>query len=165
MSDDHLLPPPDTADWRAHANCRGVDPNVFYPGDVDYSAARKICNDCPVQEQCLRAAMAEETGHGRQGRYGMRGGLTPDERHRLPWRICKRCDKAFPARTPRTMTCSPECYEANRREAVARHNAKISEEREALAALDDVDCWCGFTARTPVGLQHHQRLAHGRVAA
>lgn len=64
------------------AECRGVDINVFF----DLSAtghremALELCRACRVQDDCLAASMREETG---SQRFGIRGGLTPEERKRL----------------------------------------------------------------------------------
>ncbi|WP_417220545.1 WhiB family transcriptional regulator [Arthrobacter sp.] len=77
-------------DWRELAECKGwaekgVDP--WFPKNLSdpkaYDVAAKVCAVCPVAQQCLDAAMADEKAvHGRQ-RHGMYGGLTPDERYNL----------------------------------------------------------------------------------
>lgn len=48
-----------------------------------YAEARSVCNECPVKQPCLDAAMAEERGRGRSFRDGMRGGLSPTQRVEL----------------------------------------------------------------------------------
>lgn len=45
--------------------------------------AIRICGDCPVQAQCLHAAMRLEQGMGRTSRFGIWGGLTPTQRATL----------------------------------------------------------------------------------
>jgi len=76
--------------WRAPDTvaCRGEDTSLFYPveglpfaaQEARYQRARAICARCPLARECLEHAMAEErTG----GRYGIRGGLTPEERRAL----------------------------------------------------------------------------------
>lgn len=78
-------------DWRELAACRGwVEENGSdpwfpeHPGAPGaYETAKKICAGCPVAQQCLDTAMAEEGSvHGRQ-RWGMFAGLLPEERHHL----------------------------------------------------------------------------------
>lgn len=163
--------------WRHAAACAGTDPDIFYPVPETppgrrpaqpkpdyYEQARAICAKCPVRDQCLTEAMAEESGQGSFSRWGMRGGLTPRERYTLPWRICKRCGTRFATRKPRSMTCSAECYAANRRDAVERYQANLRAEAQARAALEETDCWCGYVARNSAGLVNHQRQTHGAAA-
>jgi|GEM_PF-5105624 len=46
-------------DWRSSGPCLGVDPEIFFPGKGGSArAARKICAECNVQEQCLEAQLA-----------------------------------------------------------------------------------------------------------
>jgi WhiB family redox-sensing transcriptional regulator len=64
--------------WRQQARCRGVDPEIFHPGeDDDPSAAKAICALCPVREACLEHALAVREKHG------VWGGLTERERRRV----------------------------------------------------------------------------------
>lgn len=73
--------------WSNLAACAGLDLSTFYPahtqgrGDA-YAPARPICDACPVRRECLDDALAWEKGR-RERRWGMAGGLSPDERHRL----------------------------------------------------------------------------------
>jgi hypothetical protein len=67
-------------DWRRHAACRTVDPELFYPtaqsGPAHWAqvaAAKAVCAGCPVQDRCLSWAM-ESLPHG------IAGGLTETER-------------------------------------------------------------------------------------
>lgn len=163
--------------WHTDAACAGMDPDIFYPNDPQpigrptnpakpdgYAQARTVCGRCPVRDQCLQDAMTEESGQGAHNRHGMRGGLTGDERYRLPWRICRRCNARFATSNPRNMTCSAECYELNRREAVERYQAKLREANAIAVALADTVCWCGFESRTMTGLAMHQRKAHEAAA-
>ncbi|GAA2571867.1 WhiB family transcriptional regulator [Pseudonocardia hydrocarbonoxydans] len=69
-------------DWRQGAECADVDPEIFYPLDLDphgpaVTTAREICADCPVRAACLLDVMA---GEDPARRWGMTAGLTPDER-------------------------------------------------------------------------------------
>lgn len=64
--------------WRQRARCRGVDPEIFHPGEEeDPSAAKEICARCPVREACLEYALAVREKHG------VWGGLTERERRRV----------------------------------------------------------------------------------
>ena len=71
--------------WWALAACRRVDPEVFYPLDLDPSGpavrvARRVCAYCPVLPECLGDVMASEDP---ARRWGVIGGTTPDERAAL----------------------------------------------------------------------------------
>ena len=62
-----------------------MDPNIFFPkGHTDHYAyyqARKVCDGCPVNDECLAEAMRFEGQDS--ARAGMWGGFTPDERSQL----------------------------------------------------------------------------------
>lgn len=69
----------------SQAACKGYDPELFTPYDdiigdglVDpYAEARKICAQCPIQDNCLSYAL-------RHREYaGMWGGKSPRERSRI----------------------------------------------------------------------------------
>jgi WhiB family redox-sensing transcriptional regulator len=73
--------------WRQEAACAraGVDPELFYPLDLDLTGAavttaRRICGTCPVRGLCLADVMATEDP---ARRWGVIAGLTPDERTEL----------------------------------------------------------------------------------
>lgn len=69
--------------WRQLASCKGVDPEVFFPGtEEDAEQARRICSGCPVRRPCLEHALSARE------REGIWGGLTERERRRLSrhWR-------------------------------------------------------------------------------
>jgi WhiB family transcriptional regulator, redox-sensing transcriptional regulator len=64
--------------WQQRAECRGVDPDVFYPTSEEETAeAKAICMACPVQEPCLDYALASRE------RDGVWGGCTERERRRI----------------------------------------------------------------------------------
>ena len=64
--------------WRAHAACRGIDPNIFYPvSDDEAEEAKGICAACPVRQACLEYALANRE------RDGVWGGATERERRRI----------------------------------------------------------------------------------
>ncbi|GGP40619.1 WhiB family transcriptional regulator [Streptomyces abikoensis] len=77
--------------WHDKAACRGLEPDVadrlFFPTSrarKDIAQARALCAQCPVRRICLDAALESESF------YGIRGGLTEDERrplhHKLDYR-------------------------------------------------------------------------------
>lgn len=53
------------------------------PPDVPHTMAIRICRRCPATDPCLAEAMAAEEGLSEQYRYGIFGGLTPDQRAQL----------------------------------------------------------------------------------
>ncbi|GAA1796425.1 WhiB family transcriptional regulator [Actinomadura chokoriensis] len=66
-----------SAAWHASAACRGADPDAFFvrPSDrAGVAAAKRICAGCPVREECLRYAVADEALEG------IWGGTTDRER-------------------------------------------------------------------------------------
>jgi WhiB family redox-sensing transcriptional regulator len=69
---------PSTATWRKRADCRGIDPEVFFPAtDEDAEEAKAICATCPVRQACLEYALANRE------REGVWGGATERERRRI----------------------------------------------------------------------------------
>ena len=75
-------------DWRRHAACSQVDPNLFFPVGVTGPAvpqideAKQVCAHCPVRMACLDFAILTNQ------QYGVWGGCTEDERRaiRRRWR-------------------------------------------------------------------------------
>lgn len=68
--------------WVEEAVCSTIDPELFFPDRSNhqgYREARKICQSCPVAQQCLEDAMRFEAGASSH-RFGMYGGTTPAER-------------------------------------------------------------------------------------
>jgi WhiB family redox-sensing transcriptional regulator len=68
--------------WEQHAACAtiDVDQELFFPEPETSDLAepaRAVCVSCPVRSSCLDFALA------RPGLYGVWGGLTTGERHRL----------------------------------------------------------------------------------
>lgn len=67
-------------DWRGWASCLDSDPEVWFGEDHGaHRAAFAICAACPVQVECLRAALEAERGSGHK-RWGIYGGLSPRDR-------------------------------------------------------------------------------------
>jgi WhiB family redox-sensing transcriptional regulator len=91
----------DRSRWREFAACVGTDPELFFtdsPGfpahkDPRITMLRDLCARCPVNRECLDAALWEEQslpwwGKGPRARtnpyrYGFRAGLTARERTEL----------------------------------------------------------------------------------
>ena len=67
--------------WTAQAACRGIDVELFFADALTGAAVIKVCDTCPVRQDCLQAAMTEEGHWG--VRHGIRGGLTGNQRARL----------------------------------------------------------------------------------
>lgn len=65
--------------WAAHALCRFDDPKLYFT-DSGTGAALATCRTCPVRVQCLDMAMAAEGDRSAGSRFGIFGGLTPEER-------------------------------------------------------------------------------------
>ncbi len=75
-----MRPVTTTHDWMAAANCRDTDPDVFFPESktsAAATAAKTICNACPVRVQCLDMALTERIDDG------IYGGTTAAERQRI----------------------------------------------------------------------------------
>ena len=73
-------------DWRPEAACRGLDPELFFSSDdivnrqerLEREAeAKAVCTRCTVRKDCLSYAL--DAGE----RYGIWGGLNPQERRAL----------------------------------------------------------------------------------
>src|SRR4051794_35218265 len=75
---DTSWPPPLPAGvpWRQLAACRGMDPELFFPGRGEATKPiRAVCDGCPVRVECAEDGMTEK--------YGVWGGLTERQRRRL----------------------------------------------------------------------------------
>lgn len=65
-------------DWKNYANCKGQGYELFHPQRGEWEKiyeAKKLCQECIVQDDCLEYALNMETI-----REGIWGGLTPNER-------------------------------------------------------------------------------------
>lgn len=82
--------------WQNEAVCRSsdynpVDPEWFFPGPDETEkihTAKALCSQCPVRETCLDVAL--ETGDV----YGIRGGMTEEEREPLHAAAAHRLDRS-----------------------------------------------------------------------
>jgi len=80
-ANDYPLPMP-PASWADRAACSGHAAAMFFdPATVD--AALAICRSCPVQAECLTAALDEERRADCSRPYGIRGGATAADRDRI----------------------------------------------------------------------------------
>lgn len=74
--------------WWEDALCRGLDSNIWFPdtpqGRDYFAVARKHCNNCPVSQECLASALAQDPDNDR---YGMFGGKSPRERLNIRFKI------------------------------------------------------------------------------
>jgi len=89
---DEVTPPPDHSEqeWMLRARCRTLAPSEFFPSDgVGVDRARKICEQCTVQPDCLEYALTYRIDHG------VWGGASERERRRILRR--RRLDAPSPA--------------------------------------------------------------------
>lgn len=71
-------------DWRDASACREINDDTFFPQPGDTRGTEKakaICAGCPVRRTCLAEALAEEGGRTKDNRFGVRGGLTHNQRY------------------------------------------------------------------------------------
>jgi WhiB family redox-sensing transcriptional regulator len=65
-------------DWHDHANCLGVDPDLFFPErGASTREAKEVCRGCEVRYDCLEFAL--QNGE----KFGIWGGLSERERRRI----------------------------------------------------------------------------------
>jgi WhiB family redox-sensing transcriptional regulator len=68
-------------DWQDRALCAETDPEAFFPEEGSLTAAAKrVCQTCEVQPECLAYALRNRE------QYGIWGGLSIDERRAL-WTV------------------------------------------------------------------------------
>lgn len=113
--------------WMADANCRGMDPDVFFPSRSDspatIEAVLSVCQSCTVQDRCLSWAL-----HLNE-RDGIWGNTTGRQRRRLRGEQirsggypveCIECGAEF-LTDSQGRTCSEECRTARRRASSRRY--------------------------------------------
>lgn len=77
MSKDRRLIDAPRQSWVELAACTATDPELFFTDNIRYiEIAKRICNGCPVKEECLDHAIDNKEP------YGIRGGQTARERAR-----------------------------------------------------------------------------------
>ena len=67
-----------TDSWQHHAACIEFPPDLMFPENDEphlYAIAKKVFEECPVVGICLEIGINEK--------WGMWGGLTPDDRYLL----------------------------------------------------------------------------------
>jgi WhiB family redox-sensing transcriptional regulator len=88
------------ARWWEHGECRGMDPNLWFPErGEDSRPAKAVCAVCPVRTHCLEDAL-EHDDH-----FGIWGGTSERERRRI--RYNRRRSLAITGRAPITGRDSP----------------------------------------------------------
>lgn len=73
--------------WRTRAACKGMDPNIFFPGRGDTASlllARATCATCPVAQHCAAYGLTERRGiwgnvSEKQRRRARRRSVTPSD--------------------------------------------------------------------------------------
>ena len=64
--------------WKDLSNCRGVDPDLFFPErGASTREAKEVCRGCEVRIDCLEYAL--QTGE----KFGIWGGMSERERRRI----------------------------------------------------------------------------------
>jgi WhiB family redox-sensing transcriptional regulator len=64
--------------WAQHALCAQTNSEIFFPAHDDPGTeAKQICRPCPVRRECLSFALTNDE------RFGIWGGLDPEERRNL----------------------------------------------------------------------------------
>jgi hypothetical protein len=119
-------------DWRTFAACRaeGIHPDAMFPDSdkVRIAKARAICATCPVTRTCLRDAITSG-----DNQWGIRAGLTPEERRSVKKEINRRIKaaeeeqtdgkKAAPAPQRKSYTSLRDLFDANTKRLIHGHLA------------------------------------------
>jgi WhiB family redox-sensing transcriptional regulator len=64
--------------WQDLANCRGADPDLFFPErGASTRTAKSICRECAVRAECLEFAIVSSE------KFGIWGGLSERERRKI----------------------------------------------------------------------------------
>lgn len=68
----------DALAWQDRANCRGADPDLFFPErGASTRTAKSICRECSVQTMCLEFAIVSSE------KFGIWGGMSERERRKI----------------------------------------------------------------------------------
>lgn len=68
----------DALAWQDKALCAQTDPNAFFPEKGESTkSAKSVCGSCPVRDECLEYALANNM------RFGIWGGLSEKQRRDL----------------------------------------------------------------------------------
>lgn len=126
-------------DWKARAECRGVDPTVFHPelnagnnSEVTQRQMRRFnqlvsealayCDVCSVRREC------EEYANEQRIQIGIYGGKVRNKKNtrtEVIKRLCKICDK--PTQPPFHNYCSTECRAQGHRRSKRRSYRRSKE--------------------------------------
>lgn len=64
--------------WKQLGNCRGMNPDLFFPNTgIPTTAAKKVCAGCVVRDDCLEYALVNAL------KFGVFGGKSERERRKL----------------------------------------------------------------------------------
>ena len=64
--------------WQDFANCRGAEPDLFFPErGASTRTAKGICRECTVQDECLEFAIVSSE------KFGIWGALSERERRKI----------------------------------------------------------------------------------
>jgi len=64
--------------WQDFANCRGADPDLFFPQrGASTRTAKQICRECGVQDACLEFAIVSSE------KFGIWGAMSERERRKI----------------------------------------------------------------------------------
>lgn len=64
--------------WQDFANCRGADPDLFFPErGASTRVAKSICRECQVREECLEFAIVSSE------KFGIWGAMSERERRKI----------------------------------------------------------------------------------
>jgi len=99
--------------WWHRAQCRGLDPDLFFPTKDDPESLREakaLCRGCPVTDECLTDAVLSGDSEG------VRAGLSGRERRKLLTsvkqpdvaKVCIQCGAGFVGFVQSTL-CSDTC--------------------------------------------------------
>lgn len=65
-------------EWQDYANCKGADPDLFFPErGASTRAAKAICRECTVQQDCLEFAITSSE------KFGIWGAMSERERRKI----------------------------------------------------------------------------------
>jgi WhiB family transcriptional regulator, redox-sensing transcriptional regulator len=64
--------------WQDFANCKGADPDLFFPErGASTRQAKSICRECSVRAECLEFAIVSSE------KFGIWGGMSERERRKI----------------------------------------------------------------------------------
>jgi WhiB family redox-sensing transcriptional regulator len=145
-------------DWRLEAACRGVDPDLFYPGrGVSTGPAKATCATCAVREPCLDFALSTNE------KFGIWGGQSERQRRRTRRDRLVALRSATPAQVAQAWATAVFDVESvmTAWPLLARPVRRILAEAWAL----DHPGWCGPNALTALTADDPDHDAWGALAA